>query len=150
MAKERKLTAISGSPQRLYLFPLGYTTLPLPNGALEMVNGCYLVQTTDDKNILIDTGLPAEYEPPAGTPLPRNKTNVIQQLGTIGLKLENVDMLICTHFDVDHVGYNDTFSKAELVVQQEHYELARSGAPRYAAARSHWDNPLLRYRLIDG
>jgi N-acyl homoserine lactone hydrolase len=35
-------------------------------------------------------------------------------------------------------------------VQRRHYELARSGHPRYAAARAHWDDPALRYRLVDG
>jgi len=35
-------------------------------------------------------------------------------------------------------------------VQRTHYELARAGHPRYAAARAHWDHPALRYRLIDG
>src|SRR5205085_6999719 len=49
-----------------------------------------------------------------------------------------------------HAGYHDAFTKAELIVQREHYELARSGHPRYAAARAHWDHPAQRYRLIDG
>ena len=31
-----------------------------------------------------------------------------------------------------------------------HYELARSGNTRFAAARAHWDHSALRYRLIDG
>ncbi|HEX5441848.1 MAG TPA: N-acyl homoserine lactonase family protein, partial [Ktedonobacterales bacterium] len=46
--------------------------------------------------------------------------------------------------------YHDAFTQAELVAQRTHYELAHSGHPRYAAARAHWDNPALRYRLIDG
>jgi N-acyl homoserine lactone hydrolase len=48
------------------------------------------------------------------------------------------------------VGYHDAFHKAELIVQRTHYELARSGHPRYTAARAHWDHPALQYRLIDG
>jgi hypothetical protein len=40
--------------------------------------------------------------------------------------------------------------KNELIVQREHYELARSGHARFAAARAHWDQPTLRYRLIEG
>jgi N-acyl homoserine lactone hydrolase len=58
--------------------------------------------------------------------------------------------VICTHFDVDHAGQNDAFTKAEFVVQREHYALARSGHPRFATARPHWDHPALRYRLVDG
>lgn len=144
------MTAISASPKRLYLFPLGFTSLPLPNGVLEMVNGCYLVQTSDDKHILIDTGLPVDYTPPAGTPMTEDATNVIQQLDRLGLQPKNIDLLICTHFDADHAGYNDAFPNVECVVQREQYERARSGEPRYAAARPHWDQPALRYRLIEG
>src|SRR6266700_3014348 len=97
----------SATPQRLYLMQLSTTTIPLAAGqGLAMSSGCYLVQTSDGKNILIDSGLPA--------------------------------------------GYNDAFPQAELIVQREHYELARSGHPRFAAARVHWDHPALRYRLIDG
>ncbi|HEX5415293.1 MAG TPA: MBL fold metallo-hydrolase, partial [Chloroflexota bacterium] len=59
-------------------------------------------------------------------------------------------ILICTHFDVDHVGYHEVFTKAELVVQREHYERARGGDPRFATARAHWDHPDLRYRLVEG
>ncbi|MCC7451672.1 MAG: N-acyl homoserine lactonase family protein [Anaerolineae bacterium] len=136
-------------PQRLYLIPLGFTTVPLPGGALDMVSGCYLVQMNDGTNILIDTGLPADYQQP-GMPPTVPTTNVIDQLGALGLRPADVNLLICTHFDVDHAGYNDAFPQAELVVQRAHYELARSGHPRYAPARAHWDHPALHYRLVDG
>jgi N-acyl homoserine lactone hydrolase len=66
------------------------------------------------------------------------------------LRLADIDILICTHFDVDHAGYHDSFPNAELIVQREHYELARNGHPRFALARAHWDHPALRYRLVDG
>ncbi len=148
-SKERTLEIRSASPQRLYLFPLSFTPVPLPTGVLDMVSGCYLVQAAGGKNILIDTGLAGDY-PPQGTSLAENATNVIQQLEALGLRPEDIDMLICTHFDVDHAGYHDAFPRAEFIVQREHYELARSGHPRYAAARPHWDHPSLRYRLVEG
>ncbi|GHO44921.1 hypothetical protein KSX_30840 [Ktedonospora formicarum] len=71
-------------------------------------------------------------------------------LAGLDLHPDDIDTLICTHFDVDHAGYHDAFTQAELVVQRSHYELAKSGHPRYAAARAHWDHPALRYRLVDG
>jgi N-acyl homoserine lactone hydrolase len=110
----------------------------------------YLVQTNDGKNILIDSGLPADYTPPPGTPPAENEKNVLEHLADLGLHTDDIDLLICTHFDVDHAGYHDAFPMAELIVQREHYELARSGHPRFAAARAHWYHPVLRYRLIDG
>ena len=112
--------------------------------------GCYLVQTGDGKNILIDSGLPPDYAARPGTPPIERGKNVIEQLAGPGLQPDDIDLLVCTHFDVDHAGYHDAFPRAELVVQRAHYELARSGHPRFAGVRSHWDHPALRYRLIDG
>jgi N-acyl homoserine lactone hydrolase len=137
-------------PQRLYLMQLGTSTIPTTPQPTPGSAGCYLVQTSDGKNILIDSGLPADYSPPQGTPPRENEKNVLEHLADLGLRPDDIDLLICTHFDVDHAGYNDAFMKAEFIVQREHYELARSRHPRYAAARAHWDHLALRYRLIDG
>lgn len=116
---------------------------------MEMVLGCYLVITSDGRHILIDSGIEAATRP-ASAPPAQNETNVIEQLAALGLKPENIHTVICTHFDVDHAGYHDAFPNAELIVQRAHYELARSGHPRFAAARPHWDHPALRYSLIEG
>ncbi len=142
-------TSIAG-PQKLYLLQLSASTVPVPSGTLEMVLGCYLVETDDERRILIDTGLPPDAPPSPGAPPARDVKTVLEQLGELGLRPADVDMLICTHFDIDHVGYHDAFTNAELIVQRRHYELARSGHPRFAAARTHWDHPALRYRLVDG
>jgi len=83
-------------------------------------------------------------------PLAEQEKNVIELLGTLGLHPDDIDILILTHFDLDHSGYHDAFTKAELVVQREHYTLAQSGNPRFAPARPHWDSPALRYRMLDG
>jgi N-acyl homoserine lactone hydrolase len=51
------------------------------------------------------------------------------------------------------------FTKAELVVQRSHYELARNGHARSQIVREHWDLPAVRdghalprsrFRLVDG
>src|SRR5712692_1256254 len=145
------MTMSSATPQRLYLMQLSTTTIPLTAGqGLAMSSGCYLIQTSDGKNILIDSGLPADYTPPPGTPPAENEKSVLEHLADLGLHPDDIDLLICTHFDIDHAGYHDAFQKAELIVQREHYELARSGHPRYAGARAHWDQPALRYRLVEG
>src|SRR6266487_4078482 len=144
------MTVISATPQRLYLMQLSTSTVPAAGRTLEMVLGCYLVETSDGKHILIDSGLPADVPLPPGAPPAEHEKNVIEQLTELALRPDDIDILICTHFDVDHAGYHDAFTKAELVVQREHYELARSGHVRFAPARAHWDHPALRYRLIDG
>lgn len=144
------MTSNTSAPSRLYLLPLHSTEVPIPGGSLDMVLGCYLVETGDGKHVLIDTGYPADVPLPPGTAVDEHAKTVIDRLDELGLHPDDVDVLICTHFDVDHVGYHDAFSKAELVVQREQYEVARAGHPRFASARSHWDHPSLRYRLIDG
>jgi N-acyl homoserine lactone hydrolase len=144
------MTMINATPQRLYLMQLGTAIIPTAQRPLAMSGGCYLVQMSGGKNILIDSGLPADYIPPPKTPLFKNKKSVLEHLAELGLRPDDVDLLICTHFDVDHAGYHDSFPKAELIVQREHYELARSGHARFAPARAHWDHPALRYRLVAG
>ena len=140
----------SATPQRLSLMQLGTTTIPIGSGTLEMSGGCYLIQMSDGEHILIDSGLPAEYQPPPGTPPTENEKNVIEHLAAFALRPDDIDLLICTHFDIDHVGYHDAFTNAELIVQREQYDVARSGHARFAAGRAHWDHPALRYRLVDG
>jgi N-acyl homoserine lactone hydrolase len=144
------MTTNISAPQKLYLLQLSTTTLPGATRTLEMVLGCYLIETGDGKHMLIDSGFPPDVAPPPGTPPAKNEKNVIEHLAALGLQPDDIDMLICTHFDIDHVGYHDAFTKAELIVQREHYTLAHSGHPRFTAARAHWDHPALRYRLIDG
>jgi len=134
---------------RLYLIQLALTTLPTPNGPLAMALGCYLVQTSDGKNILIDSGLPADYTPP-GAPPAAQATTVIAQLDALGLRPEQIDLLVTSHLDIDHVGYHRAFAQAEIVIQRAEYDAGRSGPPRFPDARVYWDQPELRYRLVDG
>ncbi|GHO85760.1 N-acyl homoserine lactonase family protein [Dictyobacter formicarum] len=144
------MTTYTATPQKLYLLPVSYSTVPAAGRTLEMVMGCYLVEMSDGTHVLIDSGFPADVPRPAGTPPPQQEKNVLAHLADLGLSPANIDVLICTHFDVDHAGYHDAFTQAELVVQRSHYELARGGHPRFAAARSHWDHPNLRYQMVDG
>lgn len=136
------------SVRRLYLFLLGLTTLPTANGPLVLSNGSYLIELDDGHRVLVDTGTPADFVPLG--PKPEGEKNVIQHLAALGLTPDDIDLLICTHFDTDHAGYHDAFTHAELIVQRSHYELAKGGAERYAPTRSHWDHPALHYRLVDG
>jgi N-acyl homoserine lactone hydrolase len=127
--------------KRLYLMQVG--SMPAYN--IPIV--CYLVQTEDGKNILIDTGLPevipsdaAEFE---------NGVDVIQQLAHLGLTPDDIDTVISTHYDGDHAGRHAAFTKAQYVVQRVHHLDAPTN-PRYASIRSEWDQPIERIRLVDG
>ncbi len=115
---------------------------------------CYLIQTNDGKNILIDSGLPSQmpegFRPPPNMPPVVLGKNVIEQLAGLGVQPADISTLIATHFDMDHAGNLDAFPNAEVIVQRPHYEMARGGHPRFAPARPHWDHPDLRYRFVDG
>lgn len=139
------MTNETSTPQRLYLIQvasMGPTQSPVP---------CYLVQMSDGTNVLIDSGLPSgDLQVPPGIPAPTMGKDVIEQLAMLGLQPDDINLLVCTHFDVDHSGHNADFPNAELIVQRQHYENAQSGNPRFARARSQWDLPSSRYRFVDG
>lgn len=111
--------------------------------------GCYLAQTNDGKNVLIDSGLPRENEEADDQP-PMWGKNVVEQLAEIGLGPEDIDTVVCTHYDRDHIGYHSKFTNAEFVVQRKHHEAALHGLERFARSRVHWDLSGRKYRLIDG
>jgi N-acyl homoserine lactone hydrolase len=136
---------------KLYLFQLATLQpddVPVP---------AYLVQTDEGQNILIDSGFPAFF---AGNPveLPGSRTAymdtdgfIVNRLATIGVRPEDVHIVICTHLDADHAGGHASFPNAEFVVQKTNYELALTSVdPRFAALRQTWDQPHLRYRTVEG
>jgi N-acyl homoserine lactone hydrolase len=127
--------------KRLYLMQVG----SMPQYQIPIV--CYLVQTGDGKNILIDTGLP-EIIPESESAFV-NGQDVIQQLARLGLKPDAIDTVISTHYDLDHAGRHAAFTHAQYVVQRVHH-LDAATNPRYAAIRPEWDQPIERIRLVDG
>ncbi len=128
--------------KRLYLIQVG----DMPEYQIPIV--CYLVQTGDGRNILIDSGLP-EIMPEEEKDFV-NGLDVIQQLASIGLKPDDIDTIISTHYDIDHAGRHAAFTKAQYIVQRAHHVDAVAGNPRFAALRTQWDQPMERIRLVDG
>src|SRR5260370_16459153 len=143
--------------QRTYLMqvatmPIGPVTLPVP---------CYLIQTADGKNILIDSGLPRNMPGSERTEDVKEDSlgrrliikygkDVIEQLTTIGVRPADIDLFVCTHYDDDHAGNNGAFPNARLIAQRLQHEVASAGHPRFALTRSQWDQPTSRYQLVDG
>jgi glyoxylase-like metal-dependent hydrolase (beta-lactamase superfamily II) len=118
------MTRKNAPPQRLYLMEVA--TAAWSKAGMPIV--CYLIQTSDGKNILIDSGLPENFVPPPGLPDPEYGKNVVEQLALLGLHPGNIDLLICTHFDTDHTGYHAHFPEAELIAQRER-PLLRHASP---------------------
>jgi len=107
-----------------------------------------LVEISDNKHILIDTGMAADARH-HGTPPAANEKNILDHLTELGIRPAEIDTVICSHFDFDHAGSHDSFPNAEFIVQREHYQMARNGHPRFALARA-LGSPLPLLRLADG
>lgn len=141
-------TSNSGS-QRLYLMRVA----TMSAGAFVAPIPCYLIQTADGKNILIDSGLPLNLQPPADMAARFQielGTSVIEQLASIGIQPADIDILIATHYDMDHAGNNAAFPNAKIVAQRLQHETASGGHPRFALTQSQWEQPVSRYQLLDG
>ncbi|WP_433302548.1 MBL fold metallo-hydrolase [Actinoplanes sp. CA-030573] len=99
----------------------------------------FLLVLRDGRHILVDTGCPAG----PSAYFARNEA--------LDLDRSAVSTVIVTHFDPDHAGANDEYPHASFVAQRAQYEHARtSGLHRYEWMRPHWDDPRLRYTLVDG
>jgi N-acyl homoserine lactone hydrolase len=130
---------------RLYVLQMAL----LPANGMPAVS--YLIQTDDDTNVLVDTGFPKGFSAPSRGVQLGEQDFIVSQLATLGLVPDDIRYLVCTHFDQDHAGAHDAFPNAELIVQRQHYDVARSGEyERFERMRAHWDHPGLRYRLVDG
>ena len=105
---------------RLYIFQYGVTHdgNPIPG---------YLIITADQRHILVDTGFPASEGGAAAAPdFVKPEDHVLQHLAGIDLTPDDIEIVICTHFDPDHAGANELFTSAELIVQRRHDEFVRS------------------------
>jgi N-acyl homoserine lactone hydrolase len=129
---------------RLYLLTLGTvvaTGAPVP---------AYLIETDDGRRVLVDTGY-SRSAPDKGPIRVAPGQAIDRQLAALGVPLDGIQYVVCSHLDPDHAGNHDLFPAAEFVIQRDHLELARSGGmPRLGLARAAWDRPELRYRQITG
>ena len=122
------------TPHRLYLMQVatmyaGDQAVPVP---------CYLIQLGDGTNILVDSGFPAAVESDAEMQAEMRfevDKDVVARLADLGLRPDDIDIVICTHLDPDHAGQHAAFARAEFVAQREHDALARGDDPRFEVAR---------------
>lgn len=100
------------------------------NGRIIGICG-YLLDTTDGKRVLIDTGFPAAYvtDPAAaaaadnlgsfGHLLSLTETQTPQgQLALLGLTPDDIDLLILTHGHIDHAGQIAAFAHCPILLSR--------------------------------
>jgi N-acyl homoserine lactone hydrolase len=120
----------------------------------------YLVETDDGRHVLIDTGMHRKHikDPDAtfrGQPFAEALTtemlpedDIVNRLAEIGLKPEDIDILVSTHFHFDHAGNHGDFGAARIVTQRLAYDHAKANPAPFPL--DIWDLPHLKYEMIDG
>ncbi len=112
---------------------------------------------TSEGNILFDTGLhPVHVANPYATfgkPPPEREAEalrvvmspedaIVARLGAIGVRPEDIAIVVNSHLHFDHAGNNGAFPNATFVVQAEHLAFAK-GRPNFPGV--YWDIPELTY-----
>jgi N-acyl homoserine lactone hydrolase len=72
---------------------------------------------------------------------------IVTRLAALGVKPEDVAIVVNSHLHFDHAGNNRAFPNATFVVQAEHLAFAK-GKPNFPAV--YWDDPALRYLPTTG
>lgn len=101
-------------------------------------------------NVLFDSGCNPEaaIDPQARwgglsrvmTPIFEPERTVVNQLEGIGLRPDDIDMVICSHLHPDHCGCNSFFRKATILCHEAEVEAARAdGAENLGYLRQEWE-----------
>jgi N-acyl homoserine lactone hydrolase len=111
---------------------------------------------TNEGNVVFDTGLhPVHVERPDATfgpqsglkVLMQNEDAIVARLAALGVKPDDVAIVVNSHLHFDHAGNNGAFPNATFVVQAEHLAFAK-GKPNFPGV--YWDIPELTYLPTSG
>jgi N-acyl homoserine lactone hydrolase len=119
---------------------------------IELSVPCVLLRHAQG-NVLFDTGChPSVPENPEArwgglarlmTPIMRVGDNVINALEQVGLKPDDIDVVVCSHLHPDHCGCNAFFKRATFVMHAREVEAARApGAEAAGYLAAEWDLPM--------
>jgi N-acyl homoserine lactone hydrolase len=117
---------------------------------------------TREGNIVFDTGLhpvhvanphatfgkpPPDREAVAMRVVMQAEDAIVARLAALGLKPDDVAIVVNSHLHFDHAGNNGAFPHATFVVQAEHLAFAK-GKPNFPGV--YWDIDELRYLAVTG
>jgi glyoxylase-like metal-dependent hydrolase (beta-lactamase superfamily II) len=123
---------------------------------------CLLVET-DNAKVLVDTGLgnkeSTRFHEIYGVKNQGQPTRLETSLGAIGVRPEEIDIVVCTHLHFDHAGGGTTreesgvrpaFPRARYVIRRGEYEFARIDNERIRASymESNFE-PLIQAGCVD-
>lgn len=90
----------------------------------DIVMSCYLIKHGEDW-VLWDAGLPKKYlagPVVEGTFKTRLDRTIVDQLGDLGLRADDIDYVAVSHAHFDHSGQVNDFPKATLIIQRSELE----------------------------
>jgi len=111
---------------------------------------------TPEGVVLFDTGLhPVHIDRPDATYGPQSSVKpvmerddaIVARLAGVGVRPDDVAIVVNSHLHFDHAGNNGAFPKATFIVQGEHLAFAK-GKPNFPGV--YWDIPELTYLPIAG
>jgi glyoxylase-like metal-dependent hydrolase (beta-lactamase superfamily II) len=95
-----------------------------PKGPRDVADSCYLIRH-GDRILLWDTAFPAKLaggEQDMGPLVARLSRTIVQQLGELGVKPEDVDVVGISHMHSDHTGQAAEFGNAQLLIGKGDFE----------------------------
>jgi N-acyl homoserine lactone hydrolase len=118
---------------------------------VELAFGCYYMEA-DGKKIMVDTGPPApehalkfhkEVHPQIGP----EEQSYIQLEKVVGVKPEEIDLILLTHLHWDHAYHLEKFPKAKIYVSKRELEFALNPLPPFFYSYENWQIGLVPFFL---
>ncbi len=76
------------------------------------------------------------------TPIFTPEQTVVQELATLGLAPDDIDVVICSHLHPDHCGCNEYFTRATILCHEAEVAAATAeGAENQGYLKQEWDQP---------
>ena len=113
-------------------------------------SGVYVwyIENSEPK-ILIDAGIQAEQYADHGLSAEHVQT-LEQGLERVGIRIEDIDIVILTHLHFDHIALAPRFEKTKFVIQKQELDFALNPHPMVASSYNHAAIRNFDFDVVDG
>jgi glyoxylase-like metal-dependent hydrolase (beta-lactamase superfamily II) len=113
---------------------------------VEMAFGCFYVEA-DGKKIMVDTGPSSpehaiEFHKEVGPKIRPEEQSYIQLEKVVGVKPEEIDLILLTHLHWDHAYHLEKFPNADIYVSKKELEFALNPLPPFFFSYENWQTGL--------